>query len=187
MKVASVVWRRRDAHPENKAIILTDSAGWVLKRHVSTPVVEQHRGVVVFTPHPTPQIYYLYYMPYTQSGVGHAKTTWTPPAPKHGFTPAGSFTAQPGLHTRQIFVLPRPVTGTTFEWTCVSTYGSNPAWQGFLVEISFRTSDGVWLRNHATRADPSPVTSATSWQPNGRGGGNAWQVRSYLLAIYRLF
>ena len=81
-------------------------------------------------------------------------------------------------------MLPRPVTGTTFEWTCVNTYGSNPAWQGFLVELSFRTSGGVWLRNRATRTDPSPVAAATSWQPNGREGGQPWQVHYYYYYYY---
>ena len=48
---AVVQWRRRDAHPEGKAVIVTDSVGRELG-NVTTPVVEQDRGVIVFTPTP---------------------------------------------------------------------------------------------------------------------------------------
>ena len=60
---AVVQWRRRDAHPEGKAVIVTDSAGRELG-NVTTPVVEQDRGVIVFTPTPGQTTYYVYYMPY---------------------------------------------------------------------------------------------------------------------------
>lgn len=171
---AIVEWRRRDANPDQKAIIVTDGTGQVLpsRHNVSAPVVQSHKGVIVFLPHPTPQCYYIYYMPYTQSGVGHANMKWlaagdTSPS----FSLAGRFTAKAGLHTRQEFVLPHPVTASHFEWTCTHTYGS---WQGFLAELSFRATNGTWLPNHASGTAPAPVVSATSWQPNGDGSGEAW-------------
>ena len=51
---AVIEWRRRDAEPGQKAVIVTDSAGNVVA-NATAPVVEQHRGVVVFTPHAKPQ------------------------------------------------------------------------------------------------------------------------------------
>ena len=135
--------------------------------NVTTPVVEQHRGVIVFTPlptshsHPAPQTYYVYYMPYTQSGIGHSDEHWV--APNSNWTTAGSFTAQAAVTMRQVFVLPHTVHASQFKWTCETTYGG---FQGFLVELAFRTSNGAWLDNHATAKDTSPVVGATGWQPS---------------------
>ena len=76
---ATIVWRRRDSRPELKRVLVTDSNDAILSG-VLTPSVEQHSGVVVFTP-PTPGKYYCYYLPYTQSGIGAGfKFAWDPPS-----------------------------------------------------------------------------------------------------------
>ena len=75
---ATLVWRRRDAQPEEKRVLVTTQNDTVLSG-VSAPLVEQHSGVVVFTP-PMPGVYYCYYLPYTQSGIGHITFAWDPPS-----------------------------------------------------------------------------------------------------------
>lgn len=177
--IAAVVeWRRRDADPKQKAIIVTDSVGQVLT-NVSTPVVEQHAGVIVFNPN-TAGTYYVYYMPYTQSGIGSAKMNWIASTAGGGgdWQPAGNFSGKAAVRTRQDFVLPNPVTAKKFRWTCLRSWGSNAAWQGFVVELSFRTATGGWLANNATSADPSPVSGASGWQPDlgPPASGHPWQA-----------
>ena len=178
--IAAVVeWRRRDANPEKKAILVTTSAGDIL-HNVTVPVITQHMGVVVFTPEPASpgddsagsQTYYVYYMPYTQSGVGHVHLTWDPPgAGPSAWSPAANFsTVQKGVHSRQVFALASPATSSRFRWTCTETWGG---FQGYLIELEFRTSAG-WLTNHATSAQQAPITAASSWQPWLGRGGQAW-------------
>ena len=163
--IAAVVeWRRRDADPKQKAIIVTDSVGQVLT-NVSTPVVEQHAGVIVFNPN-TAGTYYVYYMPYTQSGIGSAKMNWIASTAGGGgdWQPAGNFSGKAAVRTRQDFVLPNPVTAKKFRWTCLRSWGSNAAWQGFVVELSFRTATGGWLANNASIACFGRVgLAARSW------------------------
>ena len=176
--VAAVVeWRRRDANPSEKGVIVTDSEDTVL--NASTPLITQHHGVVVFTPS-TPaggnQTYYVYYMPYTQSGIGSVHLAWDPPdAGQSGhWSPAANVTTvQKAIHARQVFTLPKPVTSRKFRWTCTKTWASNSAWQAFLLELEFRTADG-WLANHATSAHQAPVAAASSWQPRQTGDGQPW-------------
>jgi hypothetical protein len=177
--IAAVVeWRRRDADPEQKAIIVTDSAGQVLA-NVSAPQIEQHAGVIVFTP-AAAGIYYVYYMPYTQSGIGGAHQKWTASTAGGGgdWQPAGNFSGKAAVHTRQDFVLPKPVTSKAFRWTCLRSWGSNPAWQAFVVELNFRTPTTGWLPNKATDTNPSPVTGASGWQPDvgPPPSGHPWQA-----------
>ena len=177
--IAAVVeWRRRDAEPEQKAIIVTDSAGHVLA-NVSTPKIEQHAGVIVFTP-AAAGTYYVYYMPYTQSGIGGAHQKWIASAAGGGgdWQPAGNFSGKAAVHTRQDFVLPQPVTSKAFRWTCLRSWGSNPAWQAFVVELNFRTPTTGWLPNKATDTNPSPVTGASGWQPDlgPPPSGHPWQA-----------
>ena len=91
---AVVQWRRRDMHPEQKAVIVTDSAGQVLS-NVTIPVVEQDRGVIVFNPTPGESTYYVYYMPYTQSGIGQTHLKWDTSGAAGGgdWAPAANFSS----------------------------------------------------------------------------------------------
>ena len=189
---AVVEWRRRDANPNQKGIVVTDSSGRVLD-NVTTPVVTQHQGVVVFTPSASgssssssssgggsssasggAQTYYVYYMPYTQSGIGGAKFAWDPPTvgPNHWSPVTNVSTVQKGVKTRQVFALPKPVQGRRFRWTTTQAWGG---FQAFLVELEFRTSNG-WLPNHATSTNHTPVIAASSWQPEGTSkmSGEPW-------------
>lgn len=199
--VTVIEWRRRDDNPGDKRILVTDHTGQILP-NVSTPVITQHEGVVVFTPTASSgsgssyssagasavagagagpgtggeasQTYYVYYMPYTQSGVGAAHLAWDPPGagPNDWSLVANVSTVQKADHSRQVFALPKPVTARLFRWTCVQSWSGNADWQAFLVELEFRTPSG-WLPNHATSAQPAPITSASSWQPDQ--GGDGWK------------
>ena len=61
---ATIVWRRRDANPAQKRVLVTDSNDNEISSHVA--VIEQHQGVVLFTP-PSPGTYYVYWLPYVAS------------------------------------------------------------------------------------------------------------------------
>jgi hypothetical protein len=55
-------------------------------------LVEQHQGIVIFTP-PVAGTYYVYWLPYTQSGIGHITFAWdTPQAENDTWTSVGSWT-----------------------------------------------------------------------------------------------
>ena len=172
---ALVQWRRRDAQPGLKGIIVTDVAGEVLSG-VSTPVITKDHGVIVFTPSAgANQTYFVYYMPYTQSGVGQAHFAWDDVDSSLNYSSVGSFSAKSGVKTRQEFTLPAPATASKFRWTCLSTW-KVPSYQGMLAELEFRTSAG-WLTNHATSDDHKPVVAASSEQPEPwPSGGHAWQA-----------
>jgi len=62
-----IPWRRRDADPEKKAVIVTDAAG----RRVANvwPVrIERLAGELIFQPLSGPGTYYVYYLPYKLTG-----------------------------------------------------------------------------------------------------------------------
>jgi hypothetical protein len=175
---ARIQWRRRDANPEKKAVIVTDSEGLPLA-NVTVPLITQDHGVVVFTPRPAPanQTYFVYYLPYTQSGIGHATMAWAPPANANSSSyrsVAKVSGVKKAVHARQEFALPKPVTGRRFRWGTTQSWGG---FQPFVCEVAFKTSAG-WLANHATSARQAPLTGASSWQPNGGvgGSGHPWQA-----------
>ncbi len=62
-----IPWRRRDHHPEAKAIVVYDSSTG--KRVTNVAVVEVNRiyGEIVFQPTTTPCYYEIYYLPYNPS------------------------------------------------------------------------------------------------------------------------
>ena len=64
---ARIPWRRRDIHPEEKRMILTDSAGKEIKNLL---VVANNReyGEIIFQPVSGVGTYYLYYMPFEIKG-----------------------------------------------------------------------------------------------------------------------
>jgi hypothetical protein len=68
--VASVkiAWRRPDAHPENKEIILMDATTGKRVLNMYAPVVNREYGIIYFQPVPGHKIYYVYYMPYRLKG-----------------------------------------------------------------------------------------------------------------------
>ncbi|HVU56813.1 MAG TPA: glycoside hydrolase domain-containing protein [Puia sp.] len=68
--VARVVipWRRRDIHPENKRIIVQDSATGKIVLNKATGVINRESGELFFEPVSGKGIYYIYYMPYRNEG-----------------------------------------------------------------------------------------------------------------------
>lgn len=74
-------WRRRDADPEKKAVLVRDAAGAAVT-NVAIVAANRESGDVVFQPTAGPGRYYLYYLPFTTSGISYSPTiTYTPPTP----------------------------------------------------------------------------------------------------------
>ena len=68
-KVDAVIWwRRRDAHPERKAVLVTDDKANPVAL-VAPPLVSAPCGVLSFAPNGA-AVYHVYYLPYYQSGTG---------------------------------------------------------------------------------------------------------------------
>jgi hypothetical protein len=63
---ALIPWRRRDAQPELKRLIITDARGQRIV-NVAPQQIRRDSGVVVFDPTAGAGDYYLYYLPYTGS------------------------------------------------------------------------------------------------------------------------
>lgn len=74
-----IPWRRRDASPQDKAVIITDSAGKRIANAVPIDVNREY-GDIVFEPASGPGQYYAYYMPFTHNNILWQWTTvYTPP------------------------------------------------------------------------------------------------------------
>ena len=68
-KVEAVIWwRRRDAHPERKAVLVTDNKANPIAL-IAPPFVSAPCGVLSFVPNGA-EMYHVYYLPYYQSGGG---------------------------------------------------------------------------------------------------------------------
>ncbi len=68
--VASVIipWRRSDAHPENKRIIIEAAASAAQVTNFTTGRIDNEKGEISFEPVLGKGIYYIYYMPYKNEG-----------------------------------------------------------------------------------------------------------------------
>lgn len=167
---ARIVWRRRDADPGCKRVLVTDRNNTELSA-VSTPVLDQHSGVVVFSPTAAGS-YYVYWLAYTQSGIGHITFAWD--AVQSDWRTAATFQLAKGAAGKwQNFSFPAAAAaGRRFRVRCPSTFGG---FQPFLQEIAFATAGEGWLPNHATASNPAPIAHASSWQPTGDDQiGAAW-------------
>lgn len=65
---AIIPWRRRDNNPEKKRIILQDGATNKKIRNIKTGILNREQGEVYFEPSSGKGEYYLYYMPYKNTG-----------------------------------------------------------------------------------------------------------------------
>src|SRR5579872_2891484 len=65
---ARIAWRRRDMRPEDKRIIVQDSATGRRIRNVSIRSVTRESGDILFEPVSGAGIYYVYYLPYRNEG-----------------------------------------------------------------------------------------------------------------------
>jgi len=65
---ATIVWRRRDQHPEQKKILVVDATSGKTILNVKTVDINRERGTIYFEPTSGQGIYYVYYMPYLDEG-----------------------------------------------------------------------------------------------------------------------
>ncbi len=63
-----IPWRRRDAAPEKKNIIVVDGTTGDRIDNVARPHISREVGEIVFQPRSGPGSYYIYYLPYVTSG-----------------------------------------------------------------------------------------------------------------------
>lgn len=77
--LAILPWRRPDADPQTKDVLVFDAAG-------DGPVVDRitvrvtgDEGAVIFRPNPGSTVYHLYYLPYETGGGYYPNVTWRPP------------------------------------------------------------------------------------------------------------
>jgi hypothetical protein len=61
---ARIPWRRRDATPERKALVVVDGQSGQEIRNVMRLAISRESGDIAFRPTGGPGIYYVYYMPY---------------------------------------------------------------------------------------------------------------------------
>jgi hypothetical protein len=68
--VARVVipWRRPDAHPETKRIIIEDPVSHSVVANFVTGIIDNETGEISFEPTSGKGVYYIYYMPYKNEG-----------------------------------------------------------------------------------------------------------------------
>ncbi len=76
-----IPWRRRDRHPEEKAVIVVDAATNQRIGNVIAAKVTRESGDIVFQPATAPGDYWIYYLPYRYEGWENAPTVaYTPPS-----------------------------------------------------------------------------------------------------------
>lgn len=74
---ATVAWRRRDANPESKVILVTDEKGNLI-RNVRRGAINREAGEVIFEPTAGPGTYYIYYLKYFVKGRSNYPTVVYP-------------------------------------------------------------------------------------------------------------
>ncbi|HEX7048815.1 MAG TPA: glycoside hydrolase domain-containing protein, partial [Longimicrobiales bacterium] len=89
-------WRRRDAEPERKAILVVDGRTGERVRNVARIAINRESGDLVFQPVSGAGEYYIYYLPYTGTvRSSYPEITYPPPEP----TADSLWLAQHGLLT----------------------------------------------------------------------------------------
>lgn len=78
--LAVVAWRRPDANPETKDVLVYDARDDRPVTDRITVQVTGDEGTVIFRPNPGSTTYHLYYLPYRTGGGFYPKVTWQPPA-----------------------------------------------------------------------------------------------------------
>ena len=81
-----------------------------------------------------------------------------------------NFSAKPRVSTWQNSSLSTPWSGKRLRWQVVQTGGG---FQPFVHEIAFKSSDGSWLPNHATKAAPAPIKTFSGWQKSNNPEPNS--------------
>ncbi|MBI2301000.1 MAG: hypothetical protein HYU66_18975 [Armatimonadetes bacterium] len=101
---AHIEWRRRDPHPETKAVLVVDAATGQPVRNVVRVHVEREFGDIVFQPATAPGSYAIYYLPYNP-GSGNFDDAGTYFKPEDTADPA--WVAANHLATPDLAALPR--------------------------------------------------------------------------------
>jgi len=74
-----IPWRRRDASPEAKEIIVIDAASGKTVANVVREAVARESGDIVFQPTSGPGVYLVYYLPFKQAGSPYFPEVTYPP------------------------------------------------------------------------------------------------------------
>lgn len=69
---AHIPWRRRDAAPDEKAVVVVDARTGEHLQNVARVQITREFGDIVFQPPTAPGRYYLYYLPYTVTPTPYA-------------------------------------------------------------------------------------------------------------------
>ncbi len=76
---AHVPWRRRDSHPEQKAVIVVDAKTGEKIPRVFPAAITAESGDIVFAPTPGEGEYYIYFMPVRPGAPPWPQATYVPP------------------------------------------------------------------------------------------------------------
>ncbi len=76
----TIPWRRRDADPASKGVIVVDAATGEAVRNVLATHIGNASGDVVFQPNPGSSVYHVYYLPWQSSGGYYPTITYPMPA-----------------------------------------------------------------------------------------------------------
>ena len=78
--VVRIPWRRRDAAPDRKNILIVDAASGQTLKNLFRIAVTREAGVLAFQPHSGPGVYLVYYEPFEQTGSPYfPKVIYPPP------------------------------------------------------------------------------------------------------------
>ena len=173
----TIVWRRHDAQPDNKRVLVTDYNGAEINS--MAPLITQHYGVITFIPpaQSTNHTYFVYWLPYTQTGIGAGMHfAWDKPGPET--KTIATFKPKVGTGSAQYFKLDSPYKGSHFIWECKQT-GSG--FQVFLRELYFKTNNSGYINNTATKSNTLPIEAWSGQQsskrpPPATDTGYAWMA-----------
>ncbi|MFH1765410.1 MAG: glycoside hydrolase domain-containing protein [Gemmatimonadota bacterium] len=76
----TIPWRRRDADPASKGVIVVDAATGEVVRNALATRIENASGDVVFQSNPGSDEYHVYYLPWQSSGGYYPTITYPTPA-----------------------------------------------------------------------------------------------------------
>ena len=77
--LANLQWRRRDANPDKKGIIIIDAATGMRITNVARRGITQEKGEIVFQPQTVPGEYYIYYLKNVSTGSRYYPKVTYPP------------------------------------------------------------------------------------------------------------
>ncbi len=134
----TIPWRRRDADPSSKSVVVLDSATGQPVPNALATRVENASGDVIFQPNPGSDTYHVYYMPWHSTGSYYPTITYPEmaPEPDTDWVEAAQAAADlPQARTTHIqsvddfhSFFPMEVVATQEE-TAAFMAGADPAWR----------------------------------------------------------